>query len=107
MNYRVEFTDTFHDDLRILAEYIAQGSIPSALNYREQVLIRTKKSLSFFPGGSPLYREKLPPHLQQHQGKVRKLVIDKTTLVYFRVYEDEKRSVVLHVRRSWKPLEIL
>ena len=106
MNYELDFTDTFTEDLDSLTAYISLESPSKALEYYDSIRAYTIKELSFMPNTAPLYRHKLPPHLKQHEGKVRKLVINKTTLVYLRVYPQKKLVTVLHARRSWKPLEI-
>ena len=106
MNYELDFTDTFIEDLNSLTAYISQGSPSKALEYFNSVLARTTKDLSFMPTTAPLYTRNLPAHLKPHEGKVRKLVINKTTIVYLRVYPQKKLVTVLHARRSWKPLEI-
>lgn len=106
MRYRLDFTDTFHNDLFSLASHIAEDSPIKALEYRGVILRHTEKELSFMPTTAPLYTRRLPAHLKQHEGEIRKLVINKTTLVYLRVYPQKKTVTVLHARRSWKPLEI-
>lgn len=106
MSYTLDLTDTFHEDLFNLASHIAKDSPSQAFEYRGIILNHTMKELSFMPTTAPLYNRKLPEHLKQHEGKVRKLVIDKTTLVYLRIYPEKKLVTVLHARRSWKPLEV-
>ena len=106
MNYKLDLTDTFRSDLRALASYIAEDSPSKATEYYDGVLDYTTSNLSFMPTTAPLYTRKLPAHLKQHEGEVRKLVINKTTLVYLRIYPQKKLVTVLHARRSWKPLEI-
>lgn len=104
MNYKVNLTKPFQDDLDGLVLFIAQNSPYHALEYQDTVLRETLDRLSYFPKKCKVYEGFLPAHLRKYKGQIRRLNLSKTTLVYFIIDEERKAVNVLHVKRSWKPI---
>jgi plasmid stabilization system protein ParE len=104
MNYTVEITESCEQDLEEIALYISENNPQAAIEFVDKIVDNLEKQLSLMPLSAPLITRQLPEEYLEYQGKLRKLVFKKRTLSYYYVDEKKKRVVVLHTKRSWKPL---
>ena len=106
MKYHVEITRPCQTDIDEIAIYIGKDNPIIAIEFCGEILEHIKTQLSEQPFSAPIFRGKLPRHLRQYQGQVRKLVQgkNKNVITYYLANEESKTVYVLHTKRSWKPL---
>ena len=88
MDFKVIFQDTFLDDLERVVRSIAPHN-PSAARKLGEIIIKTSKSLSFFP--------ERHPQVRQRPG-IRRFIVKKYFKVFYRV-QHESRTV--EILRCW------
>lgn len=106
MSYTVEITESCEQDLEEIALYISENNPQVAIEFVDKIVDNLEKQLSLMPLSAPLITRQLPEEYLEYQGKLRKLVFKKRTLSYYYVDEKEKTVVVLHTKRSWKPINL-
>lgn len=106
MKYRVEITRPCQTDIDEVAIYIGEDNPVVAVEFSVEILEHIKTQLSDQPFSAPIFREKLPRHLRQYQGQLRKLVHgkNKTVITCYLANAESRTVYVLHTKRSWKPL---
>lgn len=88
MDYKVEFTDTFLDDLEKIVAEIARAN-PSAARRLGEVIVDKAEALAFFPHRYPRVRQRR--HL-------RRYVVARYYKVFYRVLEAPRCVEIL---RCW------
>lgn len=107
MNYSVRISAEAENDIQDISAFISEYDLPYAIQFAADVPDFISEQLSYLPYKYSEYREKLPFRLIQFEGRVRKLVFNKKTVIYYMIDEDEKSVTVLHVKPAKKPLEII
>ena len=107
MNYSVRISAQAEDDILNIVDFISEYDLPYAIQFASDVPDFISEKLCYLPYKYSKYTEKLPAHLTEFEGSVRKLVFNKKTVIYYMIDEDEKFVIVLHVKPAKKPLEII
>ena len=88
MDYKVDFTHTFLDDLERIVRGIAGENLEAARKLGESI-VRAGESLKFFPERHPRVRQR--PML-------RRLIVGKYYKVFYRIQHDTK---LVEILRCW------
>ena len=88
MDFKIEFRDTFIEDLESIVKRIAVHN-PSAARHLGETIIATAESLSFFPERHPRLRHRLA---------IRRFIVKKHFKVFYRVLPQSRTVEIL---RCW------
>ena len=107
MNYSVRISVEAENDILNIIDFISEYDLPYAIQFASDIPDFISEKLCYLPYKYSEYKEKLPTRLVEFEGRVRKLVFNKKTVIYYMIDEDEKSVIVLHVKSAKKPLEII
>ena len=105
MNFSVRTSENAVQDLEAIVDFISQDNPTRARSFVDEIIRHYEKNLSSMPRKFSAFEGKLPLRLMKYQGKIRKLVFKKTVLIYFLIDDENREILVLHIKRTPKPLE--